>query len=578
MKKILIIALFVLCVILMISACGNHETENTFTEELNQSTKETTIVIITETESTEIITTPPYSPETTNTETETDIPIETDLPDNHFVSLDDNTTLKDYYGNTIKLNKIYNNPITNVVYTKRDSNYFENISKTENKIYLKESPDISNLDSVSACMDYCVFYSLESAEIYVGNSSLSDVKKSLNKAFWNSLLMPSNVGYYIDASGIKDSKIIIHFLYNESTNLYVNTTDPRYKPITIPYSYSGNKRDADNTYFPYMLYSYQKLDVSNSEQLLYAFQNGYVPNIIEGSDAEILYNRAVEILNKIISNDMTDNEKMLAITSYLHCHCTYDFESDDYAIYTSSSLSSYPAYVATSFVSFHAEGPLLYGQGVCQGFAKAYAILLGIEGIKCYKVTTVAELVNSENTINPVSTENRYDEHGYLYVKNNEDGKYYILDPTYNYGINVMGLQSSRAFALLISYKDWSKVYSNQRPDSFCAKNESNLGTESYNWYKDFKFEYNGKTYSMFIDDDTDAKEFKTALINYLMNFDEEFKVSNNSYIIQINANTREKIDEIDREITGDTSSYSCLPFFAYYGTDLGATCLIFFR
>lgn len=80
--------------------------------------------------------------------------------------------------------------------------------------------------------------------------------------------------------------------------------------------------------------------------------------------ARQLYDKVVEIVNQIITPDMTDYEKELAIHDYIVLNCKYGYV--DY-----SKEYAYSAY-----------GCLVQNTAVCNGYAEAMAILLSCEGIE----------------------------------------------------------------------------------------------------------------------------------------------------------------------------------------------------
>ena len=67
--------------------------------------------------------------------------------------------------------------------------------------------------------------------------------------------------------------------------------------------------------------------VYNSEQLVYAVENGYKPYFAtEGSTAEQCYEKARRILNEIVKADDDDAAKLLAIHDYIADNVIYDTE------------------------------------------------------------------------------------------------------------------------------------------------------------------------------------------------------------------------------------------------------------
>ena len=145
--------------------------------------------------------------------------------------------------------------------------------------------------------------------------------------------------------------------------------------------------------------------VYNSEELWWAVEHGFRPEFaIEGSDAERIYNKAKDVLRNIISKDMNDFEKTLAIYEYIISAVAYD--NDTY-----SNLNAIPS---TKNACYYLEGVFDYGRAVCDGKSKAFVLLCGIEGIESVR-------------------EFGYDEaagigHAWNYVK--VDGEWYCVDTT----------------------------------------------------------------------------------------------------------------------------------------------------
>ena len=121
------------------------------------------------------------------------------------------------------------------------------------------------------------------------------------------------------------------------------------------------------------------LEVSTSNQLYYAAINGYRPLPAQGSAAERIYNKAKEVLNSIIGNGMSDIDKALAIYDWIAVNVSYD------------NLAAAATGVAGigSYNAFYLEGVFDDGTAVCDGIAKAYALMCSMEGIHSYKIMGV---------------------------------------------------------------------------------------------------------------------------------------------------------------------------------------------
>ena len=145
-----------------------------------------------------------------------------------------------------------------------------------------------------------------------------------------------------------------------------------------------------------------RISCENSEQLYYLVMNGYRPVPVPGSTAEALYEEAQRVLRSRISDEMSDFEKIRAVYDYLTTQVVYDAET---------------AYSAETYLvrkqAYYLEGVFLNHCAVCDGKAKAYALLLNMAGIPCWRTTGV----NGEG------------DHAWNMVR--LDGKWYISCTTY---------------------------------------------------------------------------------------------------------------------------------------------------
>ena len=121
----------------------------------------------------------------------------------------------------------------------------------------------------------------------------------------------------------------------------------------------------------------ESFDVYNSEELWWAVEHGYKPSFpIEGTKAELFYERAKMILREIITDGMSDYEKALAIYDYLLEAVNYD-----YAAYYNVNQNG----DEKDNTCYYLEGVFEEGRAVCDGKSKAYVLLCGIEGIECVR-------------------------------------------------------------------------------------------------------------------------------------------------------------------------------------------------
>ena len=130
-------------------------------------------------------------------------------------------------------------------------------------------------------------------------------------------------------------------------------------------------------------------DIYTSEQLRWAIQNGFRPECKAGSPAERVYARAKEILREIIDDEMDDITKARVIYEWLVLNVQYDHYAADFltAMDVPEEEMEERQSTAYKYDSWYAEGVFLQGKAVCEGYAKAFIILAGIEDIPAIFVT-----------------------------------------------------------------------------------------------------------------------------------------------------------------------------------------------
>lgn len=143
--------------------------------------------------------------------------------------------------------------------------------------------------------------------------------------------------------------------------------------------------------------------VSTSEQLFLAISDGYKPSFAS-DETRTLYQKALDIIDSIIGEDMTDAEKITAIFDYLALNVSYDHDLAELAAISPADFYSHPGYLL--------EGVFNNNKAVCDGISKAFLVLCGIEGIDCQHVIGTV------------------DNNGHAWNKVRIDGVYYVVDCT----------------------------------------------------------------------------------------------------------------------------------------------------
>lgn len=112
---------------------------------------------------------------------------------------------------------------------------------------------------------------------------------------------------------------------------------------------------------------------------------------------EEIKNKVAEVISQIITDDMTDEEKELAINQYLCDTITYDDDA-----LTNAEENNF-LYVDEAFNdSFTAYGALMNGKCVCAGYAAAFKLLSDAAGLEAIVVTGVLDgsLSHAWNKVN----------------------------------------------------------------------------------------------------------------------------------------------------------------------------------
>ena len=323
----------------------------------------------------------------------------------------------------------------------------------------------NSLQDISDIYDYCAFYKIPSVTITLNYSHVGTTnEQEFNTAYWNSIMLPGIVGITKTLNG---NECTVNFAYSDYANSFSSVRPKQFYDhvyTVVPYLYSGTKI----TTIPYNGTG-STIDVWNSDQLIYALVHKHNVNIISGSPAEVIYNKAVSILKKIIYNEMTEQERLLAIECYLDSVSIYDNNSDSYASFTSDSHASNTEEIASLTTAFYAEGPLLHGASVCYGYARAQGLLALLLGFDVVLTHGFMDLFESKNRTDALQTIHEvgydyiyYNAHGINLVK--VDGKYGICDPTYRYG-NILSwntqtkIEIRREPAVLMSESNWREKY-----------------------------------------------------------------------------------------------------------------------
>lgn len=358
------------------------------------------------------------------------------------------------------------NEIKSVLTTNIDKQIAVNKFYNDKVVYINkiENPCtdgvIDNRNELLKYIEYNAFYYIKDFDIDM-NYNFTNIQTELDFVYWNSNYFAGNIG--LDGTLIDGQTHNIKLKYY-SENKYNTTSfdkDVQNAVITsLDAIIVNDKRDDDHEF------AYEKLDnkvdVYNSTQLEYALENGYGVNIIENSPAAILIDRIENILKDIIGDDMSEIQKLRQIYFWITQNAVYDYAGDEFSGLVSDKIKNSDKY-ASQFASFFADGVILYGNGVCHGFARAYNIMMLIEGIETVRVLGKRTESTGRTTIINLDGNEAYYTHGYNYVTIDE--KLYLSDVTYAYGGTLMKDEGEigvfRNSALLYSKELHSNLYIN---------------------------------------------------------------------------------------------------------------------
>lgn len=240
-------------------------------------------------------------------------------------------------------------------------------------------------------IDYYAFYQLNSSEFICDtfrvklNFDHNDAWTELVNVYWYCELIRTAVGMTNYIENNSDYLVFQLIPYNFAS---ISNERPTLNRLKSAVEFDSDKsqmtvRSDDFDDFAYYNYG-RRINVWNSQQLWYALEHEYVPICAPDSPAELVMNRAKEILREIIMEGMSDEEKIFQIYTWFGENCQYDW---NYVKYESSSdKNKLPDENICKLNSLHIEGAICDQLGVCYSYAKANLLLLRLEGISVFYV------------------------------------------------------------------------------------------------------------------------------------------------------------------------------------------------
>ncbi len=337
---------------------------------------------------------------------------------------------------------------------------------------------VADLNELTDYLDYHLFYGIGSVILhaYCGDEAF---EKELDGYYYRSKLCASFAAVQYQPLGNGWMQVLFRYypddwLFCPGDGAYTSEF------LSVPFFEPSEKRDSG--------YRYARLDGKNgitvwsSDQLVFALSNGYDVSPVSGSPAETVVNKAKSVLKDLNGDDLTPFKKMYNIALWFVRNVQYDHTGEVLASHV-CDFEMEPDQFASRFVSFRAEGPLLYGNSVCYGFAKANTVLLALEGLDVTRVVGKDKQTKGRSPYIFDTELGAYEEifsiHSYNYVT--VDGKQYLSDPTFAYAGNLQ-MDADKAtwyrnFCVGLSKEDHANVYKDYEPDAVSSSPDYNPGS-----------------------------------------------------------------------------------------------------
>lgn len=311
--------------------------------------------------------------------------------------------------------------------------------------------EANNCYELARIIDYYAFYQIGGGDFLCDtfrvklNFDHGDAESEINNVYWQCELVRSGAGVYgeFEQSNYLVLSLIPYDLATtsnrDSTNRIIRNSS------LVEFKSEGEKvaLGSDFDDFPYKKYDKKLVGIWNTQQLWYALEHEYVPVCVAGSPAENTLEKAKEILRGIIYEGMSDDEKIFRIYSWFGENVQYDYKYT-YDFYQ-SVLENYPE--AATSRAFHAEGAICDGLAVCEGYAKAYLLLLRLVGIESYRIVK-SPAVKGRIIRDPGSEKyysGGYGSHAFVGIRMG-DGLLYYSDPEASFVTGASHLQTYHQF------------------------------------------------------------------------------------------------------------------------------------
>lgn len=392
---------------------------------------------------------------------------------------------------------------------------------------------INNYQDLVDYLEYMVFHQITKEIELIINYEMDNTQSILKKAL-EDVMLDSIVEI---KSYRKGNSLFVSLEIEEEATTKASLTDLYYQLENVENILENGRSPAFNDFAIEKLTNSYK--VTNSEQLYYVVERGYKPifdnDIDQINDTKKIYEEAKYILRNIISDNMTDYEKVHAIYDWLVINITYDKRLKDYISEDVDNLRKYRG--------LYLEGVFLDQRAVCDGIAKAFVLLCRIEGIEAIRVRGYTIDKSYAHAWNKVCINNMW----------------YVVDVTN--GGTIASDNELLNHNYLFTNDDFygSKFVATTYTD-FVAYGE-------YDIYQEMFFEYDGYQYDFNI---TSQNELNIIIKWYTTNFYE-----NTTIDMRINFDYGESLDAALLEAIQYAGVSSILPITNYDGSFLENNTLL---
>jgi hypothetical protein len=283
--------------------------------------------------------------------------------------------------------------------------------------------------------------------------------------------------------------------FYETCGYTMRADDEKY--ATEPYEFVSDKQ-------------FMREEVSSSEQLYWAVENKITPVCATNSRADKIYTKAKNVLNSILSDDMTDYEKTLSIFDWICKNTSYDY----YAL-TDGAYDNR----ATLVPVYYLEGVFETGFAVCDGFSKAFSLMCNMEGIDSIRIVGTAD--GGGHAWNKVLLD--------IDPTDEKDAQYYVVDITWTelkgalYFNNHQPTGGNEVSSHEYFLVDDEYISQTHTPFANRLRYEYYESPERYDYYDSTTFTFDGSDYQLAMTQNTttfdlviESEDELTAMFYYL--------------------------------------------------------------